>query len=467
MNGNKYNSMFGQGGGFRFPSGALPGGAVALSLNDGAGGSKVSGFSAGHQTKASASGPVMICVPRKAKKNKRKRGDREEVEGETGNGTSAPPQQLYCRVAKRKRIEDAFSSGLNISANDSNSNAGSSNTTSNNNNVSMLCTLVDSVPAAAMKSVGRVGVAMVDGSINLIDKLRTVRGVVDDSGEKSSGVISFDLALWNAFHFGRMDDMMRLAECDPSSCASYSRIKADGVTALMAACRHGHEAAVQRLLDWGADATFKDKYGNDAALHLQMGRAAGLHERFESIASLLAQAQASSAKANKDDENDDPKEEEDIEDVVYDLYCIQGMKPRGNDTTSSTGAAIPTVELRQRDMPTRLERLLEEQKEMTLAERIACLSDAGLFGEGLDSFGDPYYSSHDEDDSNDEDYYRNDYPDEDEEGYGEVQCGYAYNHFGGGSRHRGRSRSSSGNDEYNYHAYDPDQQRRDDDEDYY
>ena len=212
-------------------------GAFAASVGAVGSGGQSSGIGRGASTGgrgSSRSGnavgePVVICVPRR--KRKRSVDDDESY---------LPPQQLYCRIPKRKKLEDAFSNALSLSHQQQQQQP---------ERVSMLCTLVDSVASTAVKKVGgarsAAGVdAGAEANASLLNKLRTVRGgaPTPDRAERTAPP-SLDMCIWNAFHFGHMDEMMRLVEGDPESCVSYKRAQADGVTALMAAC-----ATVIRML---------------------------------------------------------------------------------------------------------------------------------------------------------------------------------------------------------------------------
>ena len=129
--------------------------------------------------------------------------------------------------------------------------------------------------------------------------------------------------------------------------------------------RHGNSDAAAKLLEWGADPRVADAYGNDAASHLAMGRDAGLHASVEASVAITTMLRDQEYKSKKGGGADGQTKEDDAESTIYDVYCIQGMQ--GADDGGSADASIPVVDLQQRAMPTRLERLLEEQKGMSLA----------------------------------------------------------------------------------------------------
>ena len=235
-----------------------------------------------------------------------------------------------------------------------------------------------------------------------------------------------DMAIWTAFNTGNFESVLNLVRFfhDPDSC----RAQSDGVTALIAACRHGRADVARELLELGASPFVADKFDNSPLDHLHRWNLrpraiqrieAVLHEFMlqwnvnpragddrVGAAAVAAGAGRLDARMAVGGVNADPSPE------TFDFYVVEGVLDA--EDAGAGGAGVPILSVNAGEFRA----LAEDFESQTVAEADDDV-DAVLdqFGNQLvldDGASQAEEAFEDDQDSNDENYYANSYPDEDE-----------------------------------------------------
>mmetsp|Transcript_16281 Transcript_16281/g.21409 ORF Transcript_16281/g.21409 Transcript_16281/m.21409 type:complete len:377 (-) Transcript_16281:1684-2814(-) len=184
---------------------------------------------------------------------------------------------------------------------------------------------------------------------------------------------AMDIAIWQAFQKNDFEPIT--CAINNGSDVNYSRFKGDQTTALMAAVFHGNIQMVRFLLEKGANPATVDQSGKSAMAFLRPSIGADLRIAIET-------------------ELDAYEIDCDDEDVMYDIYCVENDKTCLNEGSTTIWHDLGTHQW-------------ENTKVIDCSLDELCSTEY-LHEEEVESD----YDFEDED-SNDENFYRNDYPDED------------------------------------------------------
>ena len=189
--------------------------------------------------------------------------------------------------------------------------------------------------------------------------------------------IEMDKAIWTAFRTGSFDQIFRLITHGTRS-VNFQRRASDNTTALMAAAHQGNLKIAKQLLEMGADMDLKSAHNHTAS---DIARSRG-HEN------IVKYIQSFKEKKKKDNESD----------FVYDIYrvCDVDFDEAAIVKTSSTSNERYRGIVCGRDV--------EEFDDADWEFKILNETENEFDNDNVDEY-----------DSNAEDHFGNDYPDEEEE----------------------------------------------------
>ncbi len=197
-----------------------------------------------------------------------------------------------------------------------------------------------------------------------------------------------DFAIWHAVQTGQMQLLRALVETGMLADVNYAR-RADGVTALMAACSYLDLELISELLERGADVSLEDHAGFDARARIGFSLDDPARDRVLAAVQLLDGA-----------------------DFVYDHYRVKERVEVGAGSADGAGAAaaaaaatVPGEVWARKGAPTAWQDAPLADFELDLD-----LSGDELVLDAVDD--DDEVRDSDRENENDENYLYNDYPDE-------------------------------------------------------
>ena len=202
--------------------------------------------------------------------------------------------------------------------------------------------------------------------------------------------ILIDKAIWTAFRTGSFERVFKLVT-HGRALINFQRKAADGTTALMAAAFHGNRRACEEMVKIGSDVSLMSVAGDTASV------IAGRHGHADLAKWLRSLEQQKESKTKKDD-------------YVYDVYEAYAVDEADLSTSTADETLVtnagPIMEIDSSQSWRRLCGVVCGREIMEFEER----EDCKFFESDEDS--DAAFANEDDFDSNAEDYYGNDYPDE-------------------------------------------------------
>lgn len=250
-----------------------------------------------------------------------------------------------------------------------------------------------------------------------------------------------DEAVWVAFQTGSFDHVFKLVAHGTS--VDYQRRAADNTTALMAAAYHGNRQVVEELLNLGADLSLRNRAGLAAADIAAEANHAELAAWMRQLANGTSGVTHEQRRGGRAAGVAPPSE------FVYDIYrcCDASGAERGTSQLPpeiQAAAAASAAELKSQLQPPKPPLVLRigarsiVQNWTVGGRAVEAVDDLEWELDGAEEDG---HDAGDTEDSNDEDYWGNDYPDEESAGSSDD----------GGDKNS--SGSSSGEDYEKWHNY--------------